>query len=366
MNNSKKLQTKKVKKDRLIEQKPITKISRRWIAVAAVLIVALIGGLLFDEFYEPTILKVDGKKYQMSDLSYYFYAVENQYEYYDQLFGGGGAYWDMNNTGKTVRDTAKDEAVQTALSTEVLYNQAISEGYSLTGDEIATINTNVDSMYSTQIPAAVIKKNHYTKAYIKNFVSKTTLVDRYRKDKIATLNIDKDSIKASVNYEDFRQYDIQYLFISTKTTDENGNSVAMSAEDKNAAFDKIKGVYESAKTTEDWSTLVPSDETQLTYQDTNFIKTSTSYSDSLKTKMMAMENGTISDIIDDENGYYIVRMVNNDDKQSYDTEVQNEITKAEDEAFNTYYKNQVLPKHNYTINDKALKSYKMGTITLAD
>jgi foldase protein PrsA len=369
VNNSKKLQTRKVKKDRLIEQKSITRISKLWVAISAILVIALVGGLLFDQYYEPTLLKVDGKSYKMSNLSYYFYSVEYQYDYYDQIFGGGGAYWDMTNnsaTGQTVRDAAKDEAIQTALSTEVLYNQAVAEGYALTEDEKNTIDTNVDNLLSTQIPAEVIRKNSFSKAYLTKIVSRVTLADRYRKDKIATLNIDRDSIKASVKYEDFRQFDIQYLFISTKTTDEEGNSVDVSADEKSAAYDKIKGVFEAAKTTEDWSTLIPEDETQLTYQDTNFLKTSTSYSEDLKTMMMGMENGAVSEIFEDEKGYYIIRMADNDDKQSYDTEVQDQITKVENEGFSTLYKNNILPEHTYTINEKALKSYTMGTITLVN
>ena len=84
--------------------------SKLWIIVSAVLLVALIGALLFDQLYEKTIITIDDKDYKMKDLSYYFYQVESQYDYYDQMFGGGGTYWDMTydeNSGATVRDMAK-------------------------------------------------------------------------------------------------------------------------------------------------------------------------------------------------------------------------------------------------------------------
>lgn len=370
MNNSKKLQIKKVKKDRLIEQKPITKISLPWLIASVVIVVVLIGALLFDQLYEPTLMRIDGKGYTLRDLSYYFYTVENKYNYYDSVFGGNGAYWDMTvdeKTGQTVRDASKQEAVKLALFNEVLYNQAITEGYTLTEEENKTINDNVSALLSSQIPPADIRKNNFTKAYLTRVSGKITLADRYRQDRIEELNIDDKKIKDSIKYEDYRQYDIETISISTKTTDAEGKTVDLTADQKQAAYDKIKGIYETAKTTKDWSKLIPEKETELTYKsDDSFIKTDTRFSEDMKTKVMAMNNGDVSDIFKEDNAYYIVRMVNNDSSESYDTAVEDAITKAEDDAFSDKFDKEILPKHQYVVVDKALKRYKMGTITISN
>jgi foldase protein PrsA len=370
VNNSKKLQTKNVKKDRLVEPKPITKISLPWIIVSAVLLVILIGALLVDQLYKPTILKVDGKNYTMNDLSYYFYSVESKYQYYDTVFGGNGAYWDMvvdQSKGTTVRDSAKQEAIQSALYNEVTYNQAVKDGYTLTDEEKKTVSTNVDALLNSQITPADIRKNHFTKAYLTKVLNKATLADRYRKDKITALNIDKEAIKKGITYEDYRQYNIQYLFISTQKTDDKGNTVDMTADEKTAAYDKINAAFAKVKTTEDWSTLIPKDETQLTYNgNANFTKTGTTYSEDMKKMMMAMNNGDISNIYVDPKGYYIIRMVNNNSSESYDNAVNDAITKAEDDAFSNVFTKDILPKHPYTVNDKELAKFRMGTITLSE
>lgn len=371
MNNSKKLQTKKVKKSRLIEQKPITKISLPWIIASAVLVLALIVAMLFDQLYAPALVKVDGKKYTVYDLAYYLYSVESNYEYYDSMFGGNGAYWDMTydeSTGATMRDAAKEEAIQSAIGIEILYNQAISENYTLTDEEKENISTQVDSVWSNQLTASVISKNRFTKAKLTDIIGKTTLADRYRNDRIAALNIDEEAIKAEINYEDYRQYDVDYLFISTKTTNDDGESVDMTEDEKKAAFDKITEVLDQVATTEDWSTLVPEDETELTYSDDyGFTKSTGTFSDDLKSVIMAMNNGDVSDILEDpDKGYYIVKMVNNNSTESYDTEVENAITDEENEQFNTLYQEEILPNHSYTIYENALKRYTMGSITLAD
>lgn len=371
MNNSKKLQTKKVKKNRLIEQKPITKISLPWIIVSAVLVVALVVAMLFDQLYTPALIKVDGKKYTIKDLAFYFYSIESNYESYDSMFGGNGAYWDQvydESSGDTIRDAAKEEAVQSSIGMEILYNQAVSEGYTLTDEEKENISTEVDNLWEKQLTSSVKRKNGFTKAKLTDVLSKMTLAERYRNDRIEELDIDDEAIKAEINYEDYRQYNIQYLFISTKTKDADGKEVDMTEEEKKAALDKITAVLDQAKTTEDWSTLVPEDETELTYNDDyNFTKSTGSFSDDLKTEIMAMDNGAVSDVLEDpDKGYYIVKMVNNNSSERYDTEVENAITKEENEQFNTYYENEILPKHSYTIYEKALEGYTMGNITLAD
>ena len=371
MNKSKKLQVKKEKKNRLMEPKSASLISLPWLIGSIVVVVALVAALLFDQLYKPTLMTIDGKKYTIRDLSYYFYNVESQYSYMDYLFfGGDGSYWDMaadNESGQTIRDASKTEAVNYALYCEVLYNEAVSEGYSLTDEENQTISENVSNLLNGQISPAAIRKNNFTKAYLTNLLGKTTLVNRYRQDKIDQLNIDVEEIKKDINYEDYRQYDIETISISKKTTDDNGTVVDLSEEEKQAAYDKIKAVYEQAKTSEDWSTLLPDDETELVYKsDDSFIKTDNRFSEEMKEKVMAMDNGDISDIIEEENAYYIVRMINNNSSESYDEAVQNAVEEAESEAFNKMYNDEILPKHQYTINDKALKKYKMGSITIAN
>ncbi len=364
MNNSKKLRTKKVKEVKLSE-KPITTISKPWLITSIVLVVLLIGGLLFDQIYEPTLMSIDGKKYHLSDVGYYFYGVEYGYDYYDQMFGGG--YWDYvtdEDTGETMRDVAKQDAIDQTLQYEILYNEAVSQGYELTSDEKNTISDNVTSLLSGQLSASVIDKNDFTKSYLTKILSKETLADRYRTDTIDTLDVDDDAIKEGINYDDYRQYDIETIYISTQTTDEDGNTVDVSADEKSAAYDKLSSIYDSAKESDDWSTLLGDDEEDLKYKTDSFIETDSTYSDDFEKMMMAMDNGAISDIYEDTTGYYIVRMVNNNSSESYDNAVDQAITDAENQAFDDYYTSTVEPKHTYTLNDKNLDKLTMGSITL--
>ena len=64
-------------------------------------------------------------------------------------------------------------------------------------------------------------------------MTKNTLANRYEQDIIDTFDIDEEAIKAEFDYEEYRQYDIEYLNISTVVYDEEkGSNVPVSEDDK--------------------------------------------------------------------------------------------------------------------------------------
>jgi len=344
-------------KDRIVSAKILT-------IASAIFVLILVGALIFDQLYTSTILKVDGKNYSLKDLSYYFYTVEYQYNYYDQMFGGNGTYWDMSAdaSGKTIRDTAKQEAIDTALYTEVLYKEAVSEGYALTDEETTKVGEDADNMLKN-LSAESIANGHFTKENLIASLSKTNLVSRYRQDKVDALNIDDAGITAGISRDQYRQYDVEYLFASKTTTDADGKSIEMTADEKAKAKDALTTYYDKAKTTDDWSKLLPEDEKLVSYRSDNFIESDTTFDDTFKAKIMTMENGAISEIYEADNGYYVLKMVNNNSSESYDKAVKDAISKAENEEFNKVYE-EILAKHTYKINQAALKPLTMGSIVL--
>lgn len=346
-------------KERVVNSKVLT-------ISAIVFVVILIGALLFDQLYESPLLTIDGKKYHMQDLSYYFYTVEYQYDSLDQMFGGTGAYWNMSadDSGTvSIRDVAKEEAINNSIYNELLYNEAVSEGYALTEEEKNTADTNAENMMEGALSEEIISKSKFTKEYLTEVLGKTALVARFRKDKVDALDIDDEEIKAGVSYEEYRQYDVEYLFTSKKTTGEDGNSVDKTEDQKTTDSNTLKSYYEKAKTAEDWSKLLAEDEKAVTYQTSDFIKSDTTFDDEFEAKIMAMENGEISEVYETDSGYYVVRMIDNNSSESYDNAVKDAITAAENEGFTNIYQD-ILKKHEYKVNQTVLRSLTMGSITL--
>lgn len=338
--------------------------SKLWFIVSVALSVILIAAIMFDQLYKRPIITIDGDKYYLEDLNYYFYEVESQYDYMSQLFGT--SYWDMSydSSGATVRDIALQEAVNTALSNEILYREAISSGYSITEEDTTKATENVDTLFEGRLTEAIIKKNGFTKESLNDLLVKMEVVNRYREDKIESFDIDDEAIKATVDYEEFRQYDIETVFISTKTKDEDGNSIAMTEEEKATAYSKISDIYATAQSSEDWSTLLSEDEKELIYSDTNFTANSSNFSEDFTAIIKGLSNDQISEIYEEENGYYFVRMINNNSTEAYDEEVENAIESEETSVFQEYY-NKAIENYNYKVHKSGLRTLTMGNITLA-
>lgn len=340
-----------------------------WIVIGTVLGLALLVGLLVDQFYKSPLVTIDGKKYYLEDMTYQFYSSESTYDYINQLYGG--SYWDMpysDTSDMTVRDFAKVETINNFIYEETLYNEAISNGYTLTQDELDKINDDINStLNNSSFSDNFIKKNGFTQEYLKDIFTRNTLATRFKKDVIDAFDIDDESIKAGITYNDYRQYNIEYLSISTKKTNEvDSSQTPMEAKEKQLVLDIISDLRDKALNTEDWATLIPEDDDTVRYRTSNFTSKDTYFSEDLTNIMMGMGNGDITEVIEEEDGYYVVRMINNNSSEAYDKAVDDAIKKVEEESFTKEYTDNILPNHTYELNSKAISNLRMGRITLVD
>lgn len=365
MNKSKK----PIKSTKKTNKKQFTINPKIWIVLGAALGLFLIVAILYDLLYKKPLVTIDDKEYYLEDMTYHFYSAESYYEYINQMYGG--TYWDMpsgESSNMTVRDYAKLETINNVIYQEIIYNEAVDNGYALTEEESDKIDDDIDTFLNDQgLPEKFVKKNGFTKEYLKDVFTKNTLANRYRQDVIDSLDIDDESIKAEFLYDDYRQYDIEYLYISTEIiNEEDYSSEPMNEEDKKVALDKITSLRDEALDADDWSELIPEDEEDLDYRESNFLPTDTYFSEDLMNTMMAMENGEISDVLESDNGYYVVRMIDNNSSETYDRVVEEAITKAEEDAFGEEYTNNILPNHSFELNETEIRNLRMGRITLVN
>lgn len=340
-----------------------------WKALALLLGVFIIVGVIVDQLYESPLLTIDGDKYYTKDLTYEFYNTESTYNYINQLYGG--SYWDMPHgevPNMTVRDYAKYETLNNVIYEQILYRQAIANGYELTEEEIDRIDGDISYTLNDQgLSEKFIEKNGFTREYLESVFTKNILASRYKQDIIDSFDIDDEAIKAGISYSDYRQYDIEYLYISTqKTNEEDYSQIPMDDQEKSAAFDKILALRDEALNAEDWGSIIAEEEDEVKYRESNFLPTDSFFSEDLMKTVMAMENGDITELIEEEDGYYMIRMINNNSPQAYNTTVDEAIKEKEEEAFGQEYNNIILPNYSFEINERALNNLRMGQITLVD
>lgn len=323
------------------------------IGIAVVII--LCAGVFYMRLRPRPILKVTGTDSNGSEVTntvyikdavFDIYQVEAQYNqyssFYQQLYGS--TYWEMEDAdgeGRTGASAAKKQVMDAIKQREILCMEAEKLGYSLTDEEKKAVAENVKTSMENLTDAQKKMDGMDEDTITKNF-EKNALAEKYRQVVIAECNIDTQSLEAGVSKEDYHQYTLQYYKVSNK--DGSGDDAAdVSAEQKDTNLNNMKALQEKAKTAEDFTKLLEeNDETGIQAVQTEKLiakdmDDSTFLTKKLRKKLIKMKNGDISDVIEGEDGYYLVRMENNDDSEAYDDQCKSVVEEEETNQFNARY-----------------------------
>lgn len=299
-------------------------------------VVVLCAGVCYMQLRPRVVLVVTGtnasgsevkNKVNMKETVYDIYQTEMQYNmyssFYQQMYGK--SYWEMEDVDDAGRDgaaAAKKQVMDAVKQREILCMEAEKLGYSLTDQEKNTVAENVKSaregLSDTQKKLDGLDEKSLTTAFEKN-----ALAQKYRQVIISESGIDREALKASVNRDEYRQYTMQYYKVSNKegTGDDEKD---VSEEQKQKNLENMQALKEKSGTAEDFTKLIEEGDTTgiSTYQQEELLakdmESSTFLTKEQREKLIKMENNEISDVIEGEDGYYLIKMVNNNDSAAYD------------------------------------------------
>lgn len=371
MNKSKKiLGGKPNEKSKPIVKKDSNKKNKNIILLSslAIIIVCLVIGIFYDAFRPKVLLTLNGEKYTVDDLMYNFYTTELTYQsvedFYKQYMQSG-SYWDsLDETGTmTNRMVALNDVIDLSIQTELLYSEATKKGYTLTEQEITDTDAKVDDILNKNLTPAQLKKTGFNVDNLTEAITKATIAARYRQDIIDSFNITDEEVKATVDYEKYRQYDIEYFYVRTNSQDAEGNTIELTVNEKNALMDKLTTFLETAKDADDWKASIPEGEEDIMYNAKGFTSGISGFPTEFEDLIKSLDNGAITEPTVADNGIYAVRMVNNNSSEKYDSEVQSARSNMETSRFNEYFA-ELLSGATYSVNKNTLSSIYMGEVTL--
>jgi foldase protein PrsA len=317
------------------------------------------------------VVTVGDQKVYLDEMMYYIYAMEANANQYEQLYQQyyGTSYWDMEvEEGLTVRDQMKTYVMDTAVMYTILYNKAVAEGYTLTDEEKTTAQTNAESLLS-QITEEQLKITGFTTESLVAVQEKLALGERYYNDLIEGFDIDDQAITDTVNKDENRQYNTEFLSVSTVTYDDSYQQVALSDEKKAAAKEAITSALEQAKAGDafaDIATALTTDDLTVSTSTLNFVKDDGSAEANYQEAAMKLENDALTDgIIETDTAFYVIKMVDNNSTESYDTAVEEAIATAENDAFTTKYE-EIKKEYTITENAKVWDGIVMGKTTIVE
>ncbi len=345
-------------------------------------VVVLCAGVCYMQLRPRVVLVVTGtnasgsevkNKVNMKETVYDIYQTEMQYNmyssFYQQMYGK--SYWEMEDVDDAGRDgaaAAKKQVMDAVKQREILCMEAEKLGYSLTDQEKNTVAENVKSaregLSDTQKKLDGLDEKSLTTAFEKN-----ALAQKYRQVIISESGIDREALKASVNRDEYRQYTMQYYKVSNKegTGDDEKD---VSGEQKQKNLENMQALKEKSGTAEDFTKLIEEGDTTgiSTYQQEELLakdmESSTFLTKEQREKLIKMENNEISDVIEGEDGYYLIKMVNNNDSAAYDKQCETVVSDEETKQFDARY-DQLKAGYTTEIQSYWKSRVKLGSFTTA-
>ena len=132
-------------------------IKKNSIGICTVTIMLILGiGIAFftrdERNYDPTktvVLTIDNEQIYLDEVLYHLTLSRMQGQLYAAFMNDADYMKRDFGEGKTVGEVMKQEAMDNAIRYELLYNQAVKEGYELTEEEIADSRRKTESILVT-------------------------------------------------------------------------------------------------------------------------------------------------------------------------------------------------------------------------
>lgn len=343
--------------------------------------VGLCGIVLFINLRPRPVLTVTGtdsngkavtNTVNYKDVVYDIYTTEAQYNSMEQLYQQfyGSSFWEAENVdsdGRNGASAAKKELMDGLKQREILYIEAQKNNITLTDDEKKKVDEEVSEAVKAMSDSQK-KIKGLDEDTIRANVEKRTIAQKYKDKVIADLGIDEAALKAKVSKTDYRQYTLQYYTIPKTEDDGNNGTKALSAEQLAKNKKAIEDVRNKAAKAEDFSKNIITDKnedniddsTKVEYSTHDLIETDTDFLDAKTRKAVKkMKNNEISNVLETDEAFYVIKMVNNNDTKAYDEQCDSVVSEEKESKFNEKYKKDIKP--NYTTE---VQSYWKGRVTL--
>ena len=274
--------------------------------------------------------------------------------YYGSMFGTSNIYaQDMAGDGTIYGDTVKDSLIEQFREMYVLEAEAPNYGVELTDDEKTAI-TEAAAKFIEENTEEVRNDLGVDQNSVERFLTLVTIQDKM----YDALTADVDT---EVSDEEAAQKRISYVYMSTSgtETDEDGNTIELTDEEKEAIKAELQSILDAAAESGDLSAAVDEanesreEDSQLNVSEITYGADSTVPVEEVRNTADGLEDGEISSVVETDTGYYGIQMVSTFDEEATQTEKDNIVQERRD----TLYQEQcdaLEEQHTFETVDSAL------------
>lgn len=326
------------------------------------------GPLLEGDLTKKTIMTVNDENITMDTMMYYIMQQEAEYSYNDLYYTAsyGTSYWDLEmedtDPPTTVRQEVQDYIMEIAQMYEVFYQEAKKKGYELTKEDTDEAEVNAYTIWQSMSEHQK-KVTNLTEESLTEIFKKISLATKYYDEIDARIEIDEDAVTKDIHPEDYKEYAIEMMCLDKMEEDSEGYLVDVPKKKLKKSLKEMKAYEKKLKKGTSLQEVLSKKEKRIYVQEQNFIEGDKKLSSLLEAEAIKLKNNQHSEIIDTEDGYVIIRMVDNASTESYDEAVAKAIETAENDAFEQAYKKV---KESYQVDMKVdiWDQIEIGNLTI--
>ena len=308
-----------------------------------------------------TAVTVGEAEISMQTAMFLIYSMEIQGNsfaaYYESQYGTD--YWEMpyDENGRTTREVFKEETMNALIQYAVLYDCAKKNGMELTAEELQECRSFVNDLKEV-LSAEETERGGFTEKNLQTTCEWMMLAEKYYTGMTETLAITKDSVRETINKEDYKEYETEYLYLATTYYDEEYNICEEDEEVIEARKAQMQDYYEQVIEGASFETLAETD-AMLVHNMRTFVDGGDGAEKAYKMAAKKLEVGKVSAPVQTEYGIYIIRMVDDECTKTYEETVEAEYEIQRSEAFQAAYE-VLLAEYDVTVNTEAWEDILLG------
>lgn len=294
----------------------------------SILIAGCGGGDAFDTkvvlttgFEKDEIFRIETSSCTLPELMVYLTTIQNRYE---NVYGR--EIWETKADGITLEENVKNIALAQIAQIKTMNLMAEKYEVELNDEEEARAENAAKSYYET------LGEREIELLGIGEKTIRTLYRELARAEKMYQYTI-KD-INPEISDDEARTITIQHILIKTYALDGTGKKIEYTKDAKKDAYRRALEAMKLAKEGEDFDALIRrySEDDKSTY---SFGKGE--MEESFETAAFNLGNGEISDVIETQFGYHIIKCVNTFDREETDANKVKIVEQRREEAFGQEY-----------------------------
>lgn len=283
-------------------------------------------------------------------------------EYYKLFYGEDVDFWkipaDENN--HTMAESYKATVEASMLYTILMYYEAKEAGLTLTDAREKKLDSTTDAFLAQFSPEERARCG-MTREVIRANYERIFLADQYSSVAAATVKVDKDAIAATVDKEQYRVFQTNYLYLTKSTDNEELTKIAGDSAQRLKTMQDCLADAESGMTLENIQKKYAD---ILTYRTQDFVRANTTNMDPEYVSLVtAMQKGDIK-LLDLSYGIYVVELVDCSTYYGYEDAVKLAIQEAQNKGINSIF-SEIEKTYTITKTD-VWNELEMGTILRAN